>query len=249
MEPAKMDTSPIPVGAPRVLAHPDEATFDMLWGESTERMKAFPAQPAEQDVRAELWKRQEFHNWLRWRICRHGYDWSKPGVIVLLAAGFAVLVLYGWGTGNWYVTAGGVVAWFTVVNLSFFTYFGLTLPGPPTALPKPANPFISYRAEMGVYPAGYERNKLPRVWVRVKADNGPAHRFELAGNKLPKGVAFLVTAQQTWRMQRGDAPLTLAIVETETATRREIDEGSAPIKIVAWKWDENELMGFDRKKV
>ncbi len=234
--------------APRVLANPDEKTFDALWSESSERMEAFRPHPAEDETRIELWKAQEFHNWLRWRICRKGFDWSKPGVILLLAAGFGALVWYGSATGNWFVTAGGVVAWFTLVNLSFFTYFGLTLPGPPLALPKPAKPFFKYRAEMGLYPAGYERNKLARVWIRVQATEGPAHRFELADRNFANGVAKLMQVQQTWRMQRGDAPLALAVVETEPFTRREIDEGNAPIKVVAWKWDESALVGFDRKK-
>ncbi len=229
-------------------AYPDAQAFDALWSAAGERMDAFRPHPEEDETRIELWKIQEYHNWLRWRICRKGFDWSKPGVILLLLAGFSALILYGAQTGNWFVTAGGVVAWFTAVNLSFFTYFGLTLPGPPLALPKPAKPYEKYRAEMGLYPAGYERRKFPRVWVRVQSIEGPAHRFELAVAQVPEHLAKLLKAQTTWRMQRGDAPLIYAVIETETATRKEIDEGQSPLKVVAWKWNEKELTGFDRKK-
>src|SRR5262245_40140216 len=134
--------------APRVIVSPDEKTFDSEWSAAAERMAAFRTHAAEAECRIELWKQYEYHNWLRWRICRKGFDWSKPGVILLLAVGFALLVLYGVNTGRWFVTAGGIVAWFTVVNLSFFTYFGLTLPGPPLPLPKPEKPFVKFRAEM-----------------------------------------------------------------------------------------------------
>ena len=139
------------------------------------------------------------------------------------------------------------MAWFTIVNLSFFTYFGLTLPGPPLALPKPAQPNETFRAEMGIYPAGYERRKRPRVWIRVPAIDGAPHRFELAPGSLPEHLQKLMSAQTTWRMQRGDAPLTSAVVETDVFTRREIDSGEMPIKVVAWKWDPTGLVGFDRR--
>ncbi|MEI6232395.1 MAG: hypothetical protein WCT04_05050 [Planctomycetota bacterium] len=230
------------------MIHPDEKAFDAMWAGAGERMDAFRAQEAEQETRIELWRAQEYHNWLRWRICRKGFDWSKPGVIGLLALGFGALIVYGMQTSNWFVTAGGIVVWFTAVNLSFFTYFGLTLPGPPLALPKPVRPNEKYRAEMGVYPAGYERRKFSRVWIRVQSTDGEPHRFELALHTLPGHIQKLVAAQTTWRMQRGDAPLTLAVFETETFTRREIDAGEIPIKVVAWKWNPTGLIGFDRKK-
>jgi hypothetical protein len=234
--------------ASNVLAHPDADTFEKMWGDAAERMEAFRAQAAETETRIELWRRQEYHNWLRWRICRSGFDWSKPGVIALNALGFAGLFFYGMKTGKLYVTAGGSVAWFTVVNLSFFTYFGLTLPGPPLALPKPAKPYEQVRAEMGLYPAGYERRKLARVWIRVQASDGPPHRFELAMQALPEHLQKLLSAQRTWRMQRGDAPLTSAVIETESFTRREIDDGNPPVRVLAWKWEPNALVGFDRRK-
>lgn len=231
-----------------VLSYPDADAFAKMWADAADNMQAFPAHPVEQESRIELWKRQEYHNWFRWRICRKGFDWSKPGVIGLLALGFGWLIYYGLATGNWFVTAGGIVAWFTVVNLSFFTYFGLTLPGPPLALPKPVKPCEKVRAEMGLYPAGYERRKMARVWVRVNDGAGDSHRFELAMHALPGHLQRLLNDQTTWRMQRGDAPLTLAVVETQTFTRREIDEGNLPVKVVAWKWAPNELIGFDRHK-
>lgn len=234
--------------AENVRIYPDQKLYDAEWAGAGDWMEAFRAHPPEEETRIELWRRQEYHNWLRWRICRSGFDWSKPGVILLLAVGFAALVIYGSRTGNWFVTAGGIVAWFTLVNLSFFTYFGLTLPGPPLALPKPAKPNQKFRAEMGLYPAGYERRKLARVWIRVQANEGGAHRFEMAMETLPENLQKLLSAQQTWRMQRGDAPLTLAVVETETFTRKEIDEGALPLRIVAWKWNEKGLVGFDRAK-
>ena len=234
---------------PQNLFYPDADAFAALWRDAAERMHAFPGHPAEQETRTELWRKLEYHNWLRWRICRKGFDWSKPGVIALLTLGFAALVYYGVKTDNWFVTAGGIVAWFTVVNLSFFTYFGLTLPGPPLALPKPAKPYEKVRAEMGVYPAGYERRKLARVWIRAAATEGPAHRFELALHTLPEHLLKLMNAQATWRMQRGDAPLTSAVIETEPFTRLEIDAGNLPVRVLAWKWEPRDLVGFDRRKV
>jgi hypothetical protein len=233
------------------MTHPDEEKFQQLWRDAGDALEALRPEKDAREARIELWKRQEFHNWLRWRICRAGTDWSKPGVILLLALGFAGLVFYGTNSGSWYVTAGGIVMWFTLVNLAFFTYFGLTLPGPPLALPQPAKPWQAYRAEMGLYPPGYERRKLARIWIRVQATEGAAHRFELAMEKgqMPDDLAKLLEAQRTWRMQRGDAPLTQAIVETQSATRKEINAGKNQLKIVAWKWVEEGLKGFGRERV
>jgi len=228
-------------------AWPDAASFEKLWSEAAEKLHATRPGPAEELARIALWRQQEWHNWFRWRICRKGFDWSKPGVILLLALGFGALVAYGFRTGAWYVTAGGVVAWLTVVNLSSFVYFGLTLPGPPRTVPAPLKSGEKLRAEMGLYPPGYERRKLARVWLRMQADDGgSAHRFELAFAKLPNDLEKLLAAQTTWRMQRGDAPLTQAVVETLAESRAEIDAGTRPVKIVAWRWEEKGLAGFER---
>ena len=231
-------------------AYPDAQAFDALWSAAGERMEAFRVQPAEDETRIELWKKQEFHNWLRWRICRKGFDWSKPGVILLNAAGFLALVLYGFRSGNFYITAGGIVAWFTLVNLSFFTYFGLTLPGPPVPLAFPAHvletPELRYRSEMGLYPAGYERRKLARVWLRLRDKDGGTLRFEMAFGELPAELRTLVKAQSMWRMQRGDAPLTRAVVKPSGASREQIDAGAKPLDVVAFHWDEQALVGFER---
>ena len=70
-----------------VFTHPDEKAFEAEWAGAGERMDAFRAHEAEQETRIDLWRVQEYHNWLRWRICRKGFDWSKPGVIGLLALG------------------------------------------------------------------------------------------------------------------------------------------------------------------
>lgn len=158
------------------------------------------------------------------------------------AIGFAALLIYGIQTGKLYVTAGGVVAWFTIVNLSFFTYFGLTLPGPPLAVPEVvAKKSEHFRAEMGIYPPDYERRKLARIWLKIGG-----HKFEIACAMLPIALVKLMQAQQQWRMQRGAAPSTRAIVEATGATREELNNGAAPFEIVAWSWDERALDGFRR---
>ncbi|HLX62212.1 MAG TPA: hypothetical protein VKX17_13105 [Planctomycetota bacterium] len=230
-----------------VVAWPSGESFDKQWSAAAAHLVATRPSSADDSARIALWRKQEWHNWFRWRLCRKGFDWSKPAVILLLALGFGVLVAYGFRTGAWYVTAGGVVAWFTVVNLSFFVYFGLTLPGPPLALPAPVKSGEMIRAEMGLYPSGYERRKLARVWLRIQADDGgPAHRFELTFAKLPDDIEKLLGAQTTWRMQRGDAPLTRAVVDTLAVSRAEIDAGAHSVKIVAWRWEEQGLAGFER---
>ena len=229
------------------MTYPDEKNFEALWVAAADHCAAqLPAAP-EQIQRIALWRSQEFHNWLRWRMCRMGFDWSKPGVLVLNAAGFAALVAYGFKSGNFHITAGGIVAWFTLVNLSFFTYFGLTLPGPPQALPEiRAEKGARFRAELGLYPAGYERRKLARVRLRIKRADGSTLRFELAFAKLPAHLQSLVEQQSQWRMQRADAPLTRAIVQSTGAARAQINAGDLPFEIVAFSWDEKSLQIFER---
>ena len=229
------------------MTYPDEKKFEALWAAAAEYCAAQMPGAPEQIRRIELWRRQEFHNWLRWRICRRGFDWSKPGVLILNAAGFAALVAYGFKSGNFYITAGGIVAWFTLVNLSFFTYFGLTLPGPPQALPEVgAEKIARFMGELGIYPAGYERRKLARVRLRLKrADGSPLH-FELAFEKLPAPLQSLVAQQAQWRMQRGDAPLTRAVVQSTGVARAQIDAGELPFEIAAFNWEEKSLITFAR---
>jgi hypothetical protein len=196
---------------------------------------------AEAVARMALWRSQEFHNWFRWRVCKGGFDWSKPAVIGLLILGFGALIVYGSVTGKWFVTAGGVVLWFTAVNLSFFTYFGLQLPAPPRPMPGPFQPGQFVRAEMGLYPAGYERRKLARILLRIKAPDEPAWVIELAMKNLDAELSDILSRQSLPRMHGGDAPLMNAIVETLPVTREQIDGGEAPVKVVAWKWDEQQI--------
>ena len=192
------------------------------------------------------WRREEWHNWFRWRVCRGGFDWSKPVWIVALAGGFGALIAYGLLTGRLFVTAGGIVAWFTAVNLAFFSYFGLTLPGPPRAVPGPFEPGQPVRASIGIYPAGYERRKRARVWARVPSADGPPWVFELPFESLPGDLAKLMERQATWRIQRADAPATQAVLETLLVARAEIDAGAHPVRITAWSWDEQALTPFGR---
>src|SRR5437764_34690 len=126
-----------------------ENVFATAWSSASPTCAPLSS-PADEARRIDLWRRQEWHNWFRWSLCRKGFDWSKPIVIATLAVGFGALIIYGYMYDRWYITAGGIVGWFTVVNLAFFAYFGLTLPGPPLPLPGPVQPG-HYRAEMGLY--------------------------------------------------------------------------------------------------
>ncbi len=214
-----------------MIEHPSKHEFDSAWAAASGKLDARPPSSDDQTARVELWRKQEFHNWLRWRICKKGFDWSKPGVILLNAVGFISLLIYGLQTGKLYVTAGGVVAWFTIVNLSFFTYFGLTLPGPPLAHAEPlAKKGERFRAEMGLYPPNYERRKLARIWLKLSG-----HKFELACARLPGPLEKLMLAQQQFRMQRGAAPVTQAVVEAAGAAREQLNQAAAPFEIVAWR--------------
>ncbi len=201
-------------------------------------LSALDTSPAERAARIELWRKQEWHGWFRWWLCARGTDWSKPIWIGLLVIGFSGLVLYGMWTGRWFVTAGGVVAWFTVVNLSFFTYFGLSLPGPPPAVPGPFTPAQRVLATMQLYPAGYNRRKLPRVRLVVPSNSGAEIVMELAVAKLDSELHALMEQQQQMRIQSGDAPVTQVVLETLPISRAEIDGGAAPVRVVAWSWDE-----------
>jgi len=218
--------------------------FEAISASAEQRLFALQKGTADEAARVEQWRREEWHNWFRWRLCRKGFDWSKPLWIGLLAAGFISFWLYGSQTGRLYVTAAGVVAWFTLVNLGFFTYFGLTLPGPPRAVPGPFAAGQRVRAVIGIYPAGYERRKLARVLIRVPAADGEHWLIELAFPDLPDDLRNLVLAQSTHRMQRGDAPATSAVIEALPVTRAEIDSGKHPVKVVAWYWNDQSLETF-----
>lgn len=191
-----------------------------------------------------MWQRQEWHGWFRWWLCGRGVDWSKPIWIGLLLLGFISLAMYGYATGRWFVTAGGVVAWFTLINLSFFTYFGLSLPGPPRAIPGPFPEQQRVKAILALYPAGYERRKLPRLLLRISQPSGGAAVVELPVARLEPELATLLERQAQTRIQRGDAPATDAIVETLRVTREEIDAGAAPLRVLAWRWDETSIRTF-----
>ena len=201
-------------------------------------------------ARIELWKAQEWHGWNRWRICRRDrIDYSKPVNIGLLVAGFGLFIGYGVLTGKMFVTAGGVVFWFAAVNLFFFTYFGLSLPGPPRAIPGPFTPGTRFRAIIGLYPAGYERRKLARLWIKLPSDHGEPWLIELPIEKYPPDLHSLMERQATWRIQRADAPATEAVIETRPVTREQIDAGEPPLKVLTWRWDETALTGFKAAKL
>jgi hypothetical protein len=213
--------------------------FSYFAANASERLDGPRPGPPEELARVRLWREQEWHAWFRWRLCGRGgagIDWSKPIWLGLLTLGFAALVFYGWATGRWFVTAGGVVAWFTVVNLAFFTYFGLQLPGPPAPVPGPFAGGVSVKATMTLYPPGYNRRKLARIRLRIEAANGEPFPIELAVRELPADLQDLLKRQEQTRIQRGDAPATEAIVETLPITREQIDAGEAPVRIVAWLW-------------
>jgi hypothetical protein len=221
--------------------------FDSIFRDAVESLNGPALPPDAEEARIALWRRDEWHNWFRWRVCRKGFDWSKPVWIGLLVIGFAALIIYGLTSGKLFITAGGVVLWFTIVNLGFFTYFGLILPGPPKPVPGPYESGLKLRATIGIYPPGYETRKLARIWVRIKNSTGEFWRIELVFAQLPEDLAQLMSKQQMWRMQRGDAPATQAIIETLSVSRAEIDAGVHPLKVIAWRWDEQSLEPFNRK--
>src|SRR5256885_1627972 len=110
--------------------------FDAAFAVADEKIRGQrPGQESER-ARIELWRREEWHGWARWKMCRNGFDWSKPAWIFLLTAGFAGLCYYGYATGRLFITAGGVVVWFTLVNLALLAYFGPLMP-PPRTVPGP----------------------------------------------------------------------------------------------------------------
>ncbi len=223
--------------------------FLAQWENAAERLSG-PAMPSNAAaMRIELWRRQEWHDWFRWRLCLKDRDWSKPIWFVTLGGGLLALVLYGLFTERWFVTAGGIVAWFTVVNLGFFSYLGLRTRHPPLPLPGPFEPNQRVRARMGLYPAGYDGRSLARMWLKVANASGGEWLCEMA---LPSGLSSefveLVKRQDTFRMQRGDAPAMRAVCEMVPLTREQIDAGEHPLKAVAWDWDEKcvELFGLPK---
>ncbi|MBI3832545.1 MAG: hypothetical protein HY291_23685 [Planctomycetes bacterium] len=200
-------------------------------------------------MRIALWRRQEWHDWFRWRLCLKDRDWSKPLWFVTLAGGLAALVLYGLFTERWFVTAGGIVAWFTLVNLGFFSYLGLRTRRPPLPVPGPFEPGQRIRARMGIYPPGYDGRTLARVWLKIASASGGEWIFELAYPEgMPGDFAALVKRQETFRMQRGDAPAMRAVCETAALTRVQIDTGAYPLKAVAWDRDEKSAEPFGLPK-
>jgi len=221
-------------------------TFTQQQSQSRQSVAGPRAGDSEIAARIAQWKRDEWHAWFRWKVCGQRSDYSKPVWIGLLILGFAGLIAYGSVTSRWFITAGGIVAWFTLINLAFLTYFGPQVP-PPRAVPGPYEAGVSVRATIGLYPAGYDWRKLPRVWVRMPSTEGPPHLLALTFHALPEELAALLKKQQTWRIQRADAPATQAVIETLPVSRAQIDSGAHPVKIVAWRWDEHSLEPFDRK--
>ncbi|MCW8132904.1 MAG: hypothetical protein KIS92_21330 [Planctomycetota bacterium] len=224
------------------------------WANALERLPGPPLPPDAAEKRIALWRAQEWHDWFRWRLCLKGFDWSRPIWFVVLAGGLGALIAYGAATGKLFVTAGGIVVWFTVVNLGFFAYLGLRTRRPPTPLPGPFAPGLRVIARMGVYPAGYDGRTRARVWLKIPAEpSGSASAnewlVELAfPDGLPEDLAQAMRKQETFRMQRGDAPAMRALCETLAVTREAIDAGAHPLKALAWTWDEKSPEPFGLPK-
>lgn len=228
-------------------ANATDPAFEALWAQAAARLSG-PALPSDaQERRLALWRAQEWHDWFRWRLCLKDRDWSKPIWFTVLAGGLGGLVLYGLANGRWDVAAGGIVAWFTVVNLGFFAYLGLRTRRPPLPLPGPFAPGLRVQARMGVYPPGYDGRTLARVWLRLPASEAtsPEWLCELSfAAGLPETLAQIARAQETFRMQRGDAPDMRAVVETVALLRDQIDAGCHPVKPLAWSWDQTSTETF-----
>lgn len=209
---------------------------------------------AEREARLALWNKQEWHDWFRWRFAKSGFD--RPVWLIVLAGGMAGLIAFGLSTSRWEITAGGVVAWFTLVNLGFFSYLGLRPPVPPRPVPGPFLPGRPVRAILGLYPAGYDRRPLARIWLRIprapdmandEDDSAPEWLLELAvAEGLPPEFAELTEKQKTFRIQRADAPAMTAVCEVVKLSRTQIDAGELPLRIVAWNWDEQSTKIFGR---
>lgn len=236
-----MPTSP--AAAP---ANATDPAFEALWSQAAARLSGPALPPDAAERRLALWRAQEWHDWFRWRLCLKDRDWSKPIWFAVLAGGLAGLVLYGVATGQWFVTAGGIVAWFTVVNLGFFVYLGLRTRRPPLPQPGPFEPGLRVQARMGVYPPGYDGRALARVWIKLAEESGSKEWLcELTfADGLPEALGRAVKAQETFRMQRGDAPALRAVVETTALTRAQIDAGGHPVKPLAWAWDQTSAETF-----
>jgi len=208
--------------------------------------------------RLKLWRHQEWHDWFRWRLCLAGFDWSKLIWLGALGIGFVVLLAYGSVTARWSLTAGGIVAWFTVINLGGFVYMGLLPRRPPLPVPGPFEPGRNVRVRLGLYPPAYDGRKLARIWLRmpvydetVQSTGGTEKEwlFELtcpAG--LPQEFEDLVKQQYPFRLHRGDAPSMQAVCETRVVSRAEIDSGTHPLKLLAWRWDEQSAVLFGRPR-
>ncbi|MCZ7649412.1 MAG: hypothetical protein M5U26_29835 [Planctomycetota bacterium] len=229
----------------------DNTSFEARWARAAEALDGPEPGADAARARLDLWRRQEWHDWFRWRLCARGFDWSKPLWFAVLAGGLFGLVYYGALSGRWEVTAGGVVAWFTLVNLGFFVYLGLRTRQPPPPHPGPFAPGVEVRAEAALYPAGYDGRTLPRLLLRVPRRGAESPwLLELpfsSAQPLPLEFAELIARQATFRMQRGDAPKLRAVCQAATAlTRAEIDAGAHPLMVVAWVWDEQRVETFGR---
>ena len=176
-----------------------------------------------------------------------GFDWSKLIWLGALGGGFAALIAYGIFTSHWEITAGGIVAWLTVINLGFFVYMGLRPRRPPLPVPGPFEPGRRVRAKLGLYPPAYDGRKLARIWLRVSGETGSELLFELTcPTGLPQEFEELVKRQYQFRVQRGDAPALKAVCETLAVSREAVDNGAHPLKPVAWQWDEKSTVLFGR---
>lgn len=230
---------------------PAAADFAALHAGAAEALDGPELDAAARAARVALWRAQEWHGWFRWAAAARGFDWSKLVWFLVLAGGLGALVWYGIATDAWHVTAGGIVAWFTVVNLGFFSYLGLHPPRPPLPIPGPFAAGRKVRARMALYPAGYDGRKLPRLWLKVAragtADGKALWLFELpvAGGLDPRW-AELLARQTTFRMQRGDAPAMRAVCETRNVTRAQVDGGAHPLQVLAWEWDAASTEVFGR---
>ena len=110
---------------------------------------------------------------------------------------------------------------------------------------------------MGLYPPGYDGRKLARIWLRIPMPTGGEVQgpgstasvwlIELA---IPEGLSAelgaLIKRQETFRMQRGDAPAVAAVCEVREVTRAEIEAGAHPLRVLAWHWEEASVESFGR---
>ncbi|MBE7465325.1 MAG: hypothetical protein HS116_17750 [Planctomycetes bacterium] len=233
-----------------MLESPD---FQAAWDRAAPALRGPETPPEAFHQRLKLWRSQEYHDWFRWWLAGRGFDWSRVLWFGVLSAGVLYLVYYGYATQRWEVTAGGGVAWFTLVNLGFFIWLGLRTRRPPLPIPGPFEPAQTVRAEAALYPPGYDGRRLARLFLRVPRENAAeAWLLELTWppeNPLPAAFTQLIAAQERTRIYAGDAPKFSAVCVTQSVTRAGVDQGAHPLQAIAWKWDPQSRELFGRPKM